>query len=199
MRRLTALAITALAAALAITSNSPANAGGGCHSEVFNDEATTQVQLTRNCFSPTVVRVAEGDTVTFTNSDPDIHTVTGVVNTWGDDKNIRAGEFVTYQFDESGVFPYFCYLHPSMVGAVVVGDGSAATTDPRADGIVKAVSAGLPAGEITAGGPSQVAEEDGTGLRTVLIVIGVGLLAAVSGFAGAIVWRRRTADDSELP
>jgi plastocyanin len=192
MRRVITATIATLAVALTITSSGPASAGGGCHSEVFSDESTTQVALSKNCFAPIVARVQPGDTVTFTNRDPDIHTVTGVTNTWGNDENIRADESVAYQFDDSGVFPYFCYLHPSMVGAVVVGDGSAATANPREDGSVKAVSAELPGGE-AASDNHELVEEAGDGVRTVPIVIGVGLLAAMGGFAGALVFHRKTA------
>jgi len=197
MRRIgTVLIAVAALAALTVSSGSPAEAGGGCHNDVFSDEANTQVELSKNCFEPTVVRVAQGDTVTWTNSDPDPHTVTGAADTWGSGDKINAGASASYQFDESGVFPYFCYFHPSMVGAIVVGDGSAASGGAANDS-VKAVSAELPGGETGADEPGQVVEEDdGGGVRTVPIVIGVGLLAAMGGFAGALVLRRKRALDS---
>jgi plastocyanin len=192
MRRITAITIAVLAAGLALTVSNSASAGGGCHSDVFSYEANTQVELTKNCFTPTVTRVQPGDTVTFTNSDPDPHTVTGAARTWGSDDKVNAGASVRYRFDESGVFPYFCYLHPSMVGAVVVGDGSAASAGTANDS-VKAVSAELPGGETAADQAGQVVDEDsGGGVRTVPIVIGVGVLAAMTGFAGALVLRRKT-------
>jgi len=192
MHRITAITIVALLAAFTLTGGGPASAGGGCHSDVFSDEVNTQVELSKNCFEPTVVRVAEGDTVTWTNSDPDPHTVTGAVRTWGSDDKVNAGASVSYQFDESGVFPYFCYLHPSMVGAVVVGDGSAVSAGPLADGGVKAVSADAPGGEAAADEAGRVAEDDaGSGVRTAPIVIGVGVLAAIGGFGGALVVRRK--------
>jgi hypothetical protein len=34
------------------------------------------------------------------------------------------GKSVTFRFDEEGVYPFFCCLHPGMAGAVVVGDGA---------------------------------------------------------------------------
>ena len=193
MRRIGAVLIAAAAlAVLTVSSGPPAEAGGGCHSDAFSDEAKTHVELTKNCFEPTVVRVAPGDTVTWTNSDPDPHTVTGVARTWGSDDNVNAGASVSYQFDETGVFPYFCYFHPSMVGAVVVGDGSAANAG-AANGGVKAVSAEVSGGQASGDEPAQALEEDaGSGVSTVPIVIGVGLLAAIGGFAGALVLRRKT-------
>jgi plastocyanin len=192
MHRITAITIAALVAALTFAGGGPANAGGGCHTDVFTDEANAQVELTKNCFTPTVARLQPGDTVTFTNRDLDAHTLTGAAQTWGSDHTVKAGESVSYQFDEDGVFPYFCYLHPSMVGAVVVGDGSAASA--MADGGVKAVSAEAPGGEAASDEPAQVVDEDdGGGVSTVPIVIGVGVLAAMTGFAGALVLRRKSA------
>jgi hypothetical protein len=38
------------------------------------------------------------------------------------------GETVSYRFDQDGVYPYSCLIHPGMVGAIVVGDGVG--TDP---------------------------------------------------------------------
>jgi plastocyanin len=195
MHRITAITTAVLTAlALVFTGGGPAEAGGGCHSDVFSDEANTQVELTKNCFEPTVVRVAPGDTVTWTNSDPDPHTVTGVARTWGSDQNVNAGASVSYQFDETGVFPYFCAFHPSMVGAVVVGDGTAASARAAKDG-VKAVSAEVSGGQASRDEPAEVLEEDtGSGVSTVPIVIGVGVLAAMGGFAGALVLRRKSGD-----
>jgi plastocyanin len=192
MRRFTGVIIATLLAALVFTGGGPASAGGGCHSDVFSDEANTQVELTKNCFTPTVTRVEAGDTVTFTNTDPDAHTVTGAARTWGSDGEVLAGESASYRFDETGVFPYFCALHPSMVGAVVVGDGSVASAG-SASGSVKAVSAEVSGGQAAEDEPAEALEEDaGSGLRTVPIVIGVGLLAAMGGFAGALVLRRKS-------
>ena len=91
MRRI-ALTILALAVgALALARGAPAGAGGGCHSNVFTDEAKTTVELSKSCFSPTVVRVQTGDQVTWTNTDPTAHAVTGVADSWGTDQQIAEG------------------------------------------------------------------------------------------------------------
>jgi plastocyanin len=195
MRRILAITIAILSSSLIFSASEPASAGGGCHSDTLTDGATTQVELSKRCFEPTVVRLQPGDSVTWTNKDPDVHAVSGAANSWGNFNDITAGQSVTYQFDESGVFPYFCYLHPSMVGAVVVGDGSAVSADAAADS-VKAVSAQAPGG-LTSDEPTEVVEEDsGNGVRTVPIVIAIGLLAAVGGFAGALLLRRKSSPTS---
>jgi len=191
MRRITAVTIAVLAAALTFAGGGPASAGGGCHSNVFSDEESTQVQLSKNCFEPTVVRVQPGQQVTWTSNDPEEHTVTGVANSWGADQKLHAGESVTYQFDATGVFPYFCYFHPSMVGAVVVGDGRAASAGTSSEDGVKAVSAEAPVGQADEADREAITETHDRDVAVPLI-LGVGVLAAGAGFAGAVVLRRRS-------
>ena len=190
MRRTMAITITALAAGLTFAGAGTAGAGGGCHNDVFSDEETSRVELSRNCYEPTVVRLQPGQQVTWINEDPTAHTVTGVANTWGGDNKVYEGESVTYQFDEAGVFPYFCFFHPSMVGAVVVGDGRAASTG-AADGGVKAVSAQIAGGQADGADRDAMTETDDRD-TTIPLVIGVGVLAAMTGFVGAFVLRRKS-------
>lgn len=193
MRQITAITIAVLSAGLIFAASDPASAGGGCHSDTLTDGRGVAVALEKRCFEPMVTRVDAGQQVTWTNRDPDTHAVTGVANSWGDYDELAQGDTVTYQFDEEGVFPYFCYLHPSMVGAVVVGNGSAASAG-AADGAVKAVSAEVPGGQTSGNEPAQTLEEDaGSGETTVPMVIGVGVLAAMTGFSGALVFRRKGA------
>ncbi|MGH2670703.1 MAG: cupredoxin domain-containing protein, partial [bacterium] len=167
-----------------------AEAGGGCHETILKDERGVGVDLKGSCFWPTVVRIDEGQKIAWTNRDDTAHTVTGAVNSWGNYDELNQGDSVSYSFANSGVFPYFCLLHPSMVGAVVVGEGTAASAGAANDG-VKAVSAEVPGG--AAGDePAQIVEEDSSGrVGTVPIAIGVGVLAAMGGFAGALVLRRK--------
>ena len=99
-------------------------AGGGCHAGLERDAAETSIRLIRNCFDPLLARVPTGATVTFLNGDQQTHSVTGASNTWGTYEPIAQGERAVYLFTKAGVFPYFCIIHPGMIGAVIVGDGS---------------------------------------------------------------------------
>src|SRR5215211_935208 len=79
--------------------------------------------LTTDAFSPNPIQVSVGTTVTWTNNDAEPHTV-------------NAGEYATpsrlfdsyippagtfeHTFTEAGEYPYFCLLHPNMVGTVSV-------------------------------------------------------------------------------
>ncbi len=97
--------------------------GGGCHSP-YTDGAGTRVKLEMNCFVPTVLHAAQGATIEFVSSDEWDHTVTGSAQSWGGYESVAFGQTVMQRFDDSGVYVYFCLLHPGMTGAIVVGDGS---------------------------------------------------------------------------
>jgi len=189
-----AMALALGVSALTLAGGTPAQAGGGCHSNVFSDEAKTTVELSKSCFSPTVVRVQAGDQVTWTNSDPTAHTVTGVANSWGTDEQIAEGQSVSYKFDKSGVFPYFCYLHPSMAGAVVVGDGRAVSSGTSAGDGVRAVSAlALRDRASSSAGSASASTHSVAGDGVAIpLVIGIGALAAMGGFVAATVLRSRS-------
>jgi plastocyanin len=166
-------------------------AGGGCHNGAFSDERGTQVELSANCFEPTVVRVQPGEQVTWTSGDTEEdHTVTGAANRW-DTGKIHMGESVSYQFDEAGVFPYFCAFHPSMVGAVVVGDGEPAASSGGSDG-VKAVSAQAPGGEDATADEAKSAES-GDGGTDELLIAGIALAVMVAVTGAALVLQRKAA------
>jgi plastocyanin len=192
MHRIAAMILAVAVSVLALAGGAPVEAGGGCHSNVFSDEAKTTVELSKSCFSPAVVRVQAGDQVTWTNTDPDVHTVTGVANSWGTDEKIGPDQSVSYKFDKPGVFPYFCYLHPSMAGAVVVGDGRAVSSGTSVGVGVSAVSARVPGSDANrASGAGSASTDSGDGVA-IPLVIGIGVLAAMGGFAAAFVLRRRS-------
>jgi nitrite reductase (NO-forming) len=80
--------------------------------------------LTTDAYAPNPVQVSTGATVTWTNDDAQPHTATSGENATPDgrfDSGIMppAGTF-DFQFTEAGEYPYFCLLHPNMVGTVSV-------------------------------------------------------------------------------
>ena len=126
-RRLVVLAATGGLLLLNAFTSLPATAGG-CHpkspepsSAKGGDTVTVPVE---GCeFGPTVIHVPEGAEVTWVNRDPVPHTVTGANLSWGSMNEMPRGGEVHFRFDEAGTYPYQCYLHPGMAGAVVVGNG----------------------------------------------------------------------------
>src|SRR5918992_24208 len=80
--------------------------------------------LTTDAYQPNPVQVGVGDTVTWTNDDAQPHTATSGQNATPDgtfDSSIMApGATFSHTFTEGGEYPYFCLLHPNMVGTVSV-------------------------------------------------------------------------------
>ncbi len=114
-----------------------AHAGGGC-TQPQSDAQGDTVDLKLFCMLPTVLRVDPGTTVTWRNADKAAHTVTGAAvrtaqpnaGSWGSFEELKPDESFTHTFDDAGVYPYYCMLHPGMIGAVVVGDGVASDPYP---------------------------------------------------------------------
>ncbi|MEX2420680.1 MAG: plastocyanin/azurin family copper-binding protein [Actinomycetota bacterium] len=118
----TALAVSFLVALLFPAV--PALAGsGGCHYDVTQGTGDT-VELKDACFTPSILRVDPGDSVTFVNLDDFTHNVGG--NQWGHFDDMNLNDAFTATFDETGVYPYACSYHPGMTGAIVVGSGEGA-------------------------------------------------------------------------
>jgi plastocyanin len=89
--------------------------------------------LSDKSFSPNPVNIKVGDTVTWVNDDTQFHTVvSGNPSGGGDTGKVfdsglsgptaltTKGKTFSHKFTEKGEFPYFCQLHPTMVGKVIV-------------------------------------------------------------------------------
>lgn len=124
MRRNLPILIVVVIGALAFAV--PAAAGGGCHGigdpTAGSGSKGATLAIEHCMFTPTVVFVEPGERVTWVNEDRVPHTVSGVGLSWGSHDELSTGDSATYAFKSEGVYPYYCLLHPSMVGAVVVGD-----------------------------------------------------------------------------
>ena len=77
-------------------------------------------------FVPETLTASTGTSVTWTNGDSTLHTVTsgsaesGNSGTEFDSSYLAAGKTFQYQFSTAGTFDYYCTLHPWMKGKVVV-------------------------------------------------------------------------------
>jgi hypothetical protein len=146
--------------------------------------------MDQNCFYPAVLYADPGARVTWINSEPVDHTVTGVGNSWGSYDSLAADARVSFAFEEDGVYVYSCILHPGMVGAVVVGDGideaggdsAAVVTLPAAD------DAAMSARDVDAGVTSVDA---GTGDAWVPVAVAVAAGSVVGALAAAAFRRTR--------
>ncbi|HKY10550.1 MAG TPA: plastocyanin/azurin family copper-binding protein [Nitrososphaera sp.] len=99
-----------------------ANGGGGTATGV--SITTGSSSKTTDAFQPNPAQVSVGSTVTWTNEDAQPHTVNSGENATPDgtfDSGILApAATYDFTFTEAGEYPYFCLLHPNMVGTVSV-------------------------------------------------------------------------------
>lgn len=166
--------------------------GGGCREPVSDGRGTT-VALKNNCFVDTVLRVDEGATVTWTNADSWQHTVTGAganqPGGWGDFEPLEGGKTVTQTFENNGVYPYYCLFHPSMIGAIVVGDGSGAGAAAAAAGSEKRdAGPGIAATGETSATDNAAGDN---GMRSAAIASGVAGALVLLGAAAVVATARR--------
>ena len=77
-------------------------------------------------FVPDTLTVSKGTTVSWTNGDSTLHTVTsgsaesGNSGTEFDSSYLAAGKTFQHPFNTAGTFDYYCTLHPYMKGKVIV-------------------------------------------------------------------------------
>ena len=98
----------------------------------YNPELNTPAEV---WYDPPQMSILVGDTITWYNDDREGHTVTsgegsgrygwmsdnfGTPDDYFDSGRFMPGESWSYMFEESGIFPYFCTIHPWMEGVIVV-------------------------------------------------------------------------------
>jgi plastocyanin len=98
----------------------PAAAGAGCH-QPLTEGTGASVVLSEQCFGPTILRVKTGARVTWLNKDAVAHVVAGAGYRWASPGDLLEGDRFSTVFRERGVYPYTCFYHPGMNGAVIVG------------------------------------------------------------------------------
>ncbi|MBM3309724.1 MAG: copper-binding protein [Candidatus Altiarchaeales archaeon] len=110
----------------------------GCASQQSNVVTTTTVQegmqsnseikvvIRDFAFTPQVLTIKSGSTVTWTNEDSAPHIVASNPHPTHTDlpgfesKRLSKGESYSYTFTQTGTFGYHCHLHPSMTGQIIV-------------------------------------------------------------------------------
>jgi plastocyanin len=136
-RTLTALVLALVAVALGLAAPTSAQAGGACRGIPVTISAGDRVEMRQSCFFPTVLEISAGTTVTWINAEDAAHTVSGANLAWGDYATLNRGEAVSHTFATPGAYPYYCFLHPGMIGAVLVraeGDEGSTTVAAETEG-----------------------------------------------------------------
>jgi plastocyanin len=71
-------------------------------------------------FAPIDLTVKAGTTVTWTNRDDIPHGIASSNNAFKKSTALDTDESYSFTFTTPGTYQYFCYLHPKMVGSIVV-------------------------------------------------------------------------------
>ena len=114
-----AVVLLGLTVACGPSSSSPASPAAPPASGTQASIVAGATTLTTNAYSPNPIAVTVGGTVTWTNNDTRTHTATSTTGVWSSG-SIPPGEKYSTTFMTAGSFPYFCTIHPGMVGTVVV-------------------------------------------------------------------------------
>jgi plastocyanin len=91
-------------------------------SEPAANAKTPQITIDNFNFKPGTLTVPVGATVTWTNHDDIPHTVVSTKKRFASPA-LDTDERFSYHFTAPGSYPYYCSVHPTMTGTVVVKDG----------------------------------------------------------------------------
>lgn len=83
-------------------------------------DSSYEIVIEGNSYSIEELKISLGDSVSWRNLDQISHTVTSVGGVELDSGLISTGDVYSHVFNESGVFDYYCRVHPYMRGVVVV-------------------------------------------------------------------------------
>jgi plastocyanin len=88
--------------------------------------AAAAVAIRNFHFVPETLTVAAGTTVTWTSTDPDVHTVTDRGRAFHSGA-LDTKDTFSYTFTKPGTFTYFCTFHPMMVGKIIMEPAGSAS------------------------------------------------------------------------
>lgn len=82
-----------------------------------------EVEINGLKFKPATLNINAGDTVTWKNKDSAVHTVTSTSAPAGgefESGNLKQGDVYDKTFNITGTYDYYCSIHPSMKGKIIV-------------------------------------------------------------------------------
>jgi len=93
------------------------------------DGPTSTLSIHNFTFTPQTLTVKAGTTVTWINKDDIPHGLASSNNAFKKSGALDTDDSYSFTFTTPGTYQYFCYLHPNMVGSIVVeaATGSIAT------------------------------------------------------------------------
>ena len=88
------------------------------------------VSIDNFTFNPATLTVKAGTTVTWTNKDDIPHGIASSNNAFARSKALDTDDSYSFTFTTPGTYQYFCYIHPHMVGTIVVEAATGSSAKP---------------------------------------------------------------------
>ncbi len=83
-----------------------------------SDNNSQNIVIKNFKFEPSSITIKAGTTVTWTNQDKAPHTIVSDDQTFNG--NTDSNGTFSYTFKKSGTYNYYCSIHPSMIGTIIV-------------------------------------------------------------------------------
>ncbi len=83
-------------------------------------KGANEVYIQNMAFNSESLTVSANTTVKWTNKDGVVHTVTSDTPGQFDSGSISSGGTFSFTFTTPGTYSYYCAVHPSMVGVIIV-------------------------------------------------------------------------------
>jgi|CXWL01.1.fsa_nt_gi plastocyanin len=98
-------------------------------------------------FVPKNLTVKVNESVTWSNADSAIHTITSGVGNKDetfDSGLVGGGKSFSFTFSKSGTFDYFCQVHPWMIAQIIVGSGGTIPTESQSSVVASSLPSSSP-------------------------------------------------------
>ena len=91
-------------------------------------QSARAVSIANFTFNPQTITVKAGTKITWTNNDDIPHGIAWSNGGFARSKALDTGDSAGFTFTTPGTYQYFCYIHPHMVGTVVVEAATGSNT-----------------------------------------------------------------------
>ncbi len=81
---------------------------------------TNYIFITNNEITPTSLRIVRGGSITFVNNDDSIHSFSSYDTTFLKTGPIAPHTSYVFRTDTTGSYPYYCVLHPTVTGLIII-------------------------------------------------------------------------------
>jgi len=119
MKQRLILVLVAIAGATVVIAGCTSSSSNSSQATVSSTASQNSVAIQNYAFNPSTLTIHKGANVTWKNYDSVQHTVVSDSSAFSSPL-LSTGDTYTFQFNNTGSFPYYCSIHPYMKGTIVV-------------------------------------------------------------------------------